>query len=289
MKDYERKVLDAEDKILTLEKQIFTQVRQLAAAQAPRIKATAAAIAELDVTVALAGIAAENRYARPSFSAAGIMDIRAGRHPVIERISAETSGRFIPNDLYLDNADNLISVITGPNMGGKSTYLRQAALIAILAQMGSYVPADAATLPIIDRIFTRIGASDNLARGRSTFMVEMTETAVILNTATANSFVVLDEIGRGTATYDGLALAWSVVEHIHRQTRAKTLFATHYHELTELAEELQGVRNLQVSVKEAGDKIIFLRKVEPGKADRSYGIEVARLAGLPISVIERAP
>jgi DNA mismatch repair protein MutS len=288
LKDYERKVLDAEDKILTLEKQIFTQVRQLAAAQAARIKATAAAIAELDVTIALAGIAAENHYARPSFSAAGIMDIRAGRHPVIERISAESSGRFIPNDLYLDNSDNLISVITGPNMGGKSTYLRQAALIAILAQMGSYVPADAATLPIIDRIFTRIGASDNLARGRSTFMVEMTETAVILNTATPNSFIVLDEIGRGTATYDGLALAWSVVEHIHRQTRAKTLFATHYHELTELAEELQGVRNLQVSVKEAGDKIIFLRKVEPGKADRSYGIEVARLAGLPISVIERA-
>jgi DNA mismatch repair protein MutS len=288
LKDYERKVLDAEDKILTLEKQIFTHVRQLAAAQAPRIKQTAAAIAELDVTVALAGIAAENHYARPTFSEAGIMDIRAGRHPVIEKISAETSGRFIPNDLYLDNNENLISVITGPNMGGKSTYLRQAALIAILAQMGSYVPADAATLPIIDRIFTRIGASDNLARGRSTFMVEMTETAVILNTATPNSFIVLDEIGRGTATYDGLALAWSVVEHVHRQTRAKTLFATHYHELTELAEELQGVRNLQVSVKEAGDKIIFLRKVEPGKADRSYGIEVARLAGLPISVIERA-
>jgi DNA mismatch repair protein MutS len=288
LKDYERKVLDAEDKILTLEKEIFTQVRQLAAAQAARIKATAAAIAELDVTVALAGIAAENRYARPAFSTAGVMDIRAGRHPVIEKISAETSSRFIPNDLYLDNESNLISVITGPNMGGKSTYLRQAALIAILAQMGSFVPADAATLPIIDRIFTRIGASDNLARGRSTFMVEMTETAVILNTATANSFIVLDEIGRGTATYDGLALAWSVVEHIHRETRAKTLFATHYHELTELAEELSGVRNLQVSVKEAGDKIIFLRKVEPGKADRSYGIEVARLAGLPMSVIERA-
>ena len=165
-------------------------------------------------------------------------------------------------------------------MGGKSTYLRQAALIAILAQMGSFVPADSAVLPIIDRIFTRIGASDNLARGRSTFMVEMTETAVILNTATARSFMVLDEIGRGTATYDGLALAWSVVEHIHAKTRAKTLFATHYHELTELAEQLDGVRNLMVSVKEAGDHIIFLRKVQPGKADRSYGIEVARLAGL---------
>jgi DNA mismatch repair protein MutS len=260
-------------------------VRQLAASQAQRIKATAAAIAELDVTVALAGIAAANHYARPSFSPVGIMDIRAGRHPVIEKISND---RFIANDLYLDDSAHLISVITGPNMGGKSTYLRQAALIAILAQMGSYISADAATLPIIDRIFTRIGASDNLARGRSTFMVEMTETAVILNTATPNSFIVLDEIGRGTATYDGLALAWSVVEHIHQKTRAKTLFATHYHELTELAEELDGVRNLQVSVKEAGDKIIFLRKVEPGKADRSYGIEVARLAGLPMAVIERA-
>jgi DNA mismatch repair protein MutS len=173
-------------------------------------------------------------------------------------------------------------------MGGKSTYLRQAALIAILAQMGSFVPADSASLPLIDRIFTRIGASDNLARGRSTFMVEMTETAVILNTATPRSFIVLDEIGRGTATYDGLALAWAVVEHIHARTRAKTLFATHYHELTELAEQLDGIRNLSVSVKEAGDRIIFLRKVEPGKADRSYGIEVARLAGLPLRVIERA-
>ncbi len=173
-------------------------------------------------------------------------------------------------------------------MGGKSTYLRQAALIAILAQMGSWVPADAALLPVIDRIFTRIGDSDNLARGRSTFMVEMTETAVILNTATSCSFIILDEIGRGTATYDGLSLAWAVVEHVSTTTRAKTLFATHYHELTELAEQLEGVRNLRVAVKEAGDRIIFLRKVEPGKADRSYGIEVARLAGLPMSVIERA-
>jgi len=198
------------------------------------------------------------------------------------------TGRFIPNDLYLNAMTDLIAIITGPNMGGKSTYLRQAALIAILAQMGSYVPADSASLPLIDRIFTRIGASDNLARGRSTFMVEMTETAVILNTATSRSFIVLDEIGRGTATYDGLALAWAVIEHVHQKTRAKTLFATHYHELTELAEQLDGVRNLRVSVKEAGDSIIFLRKVEPGKADRSYGIEVARLAGLPLAVIERA-
>jgi DNA mismatch repair protein MutS len=216
------------------------------------------------------------------------MRIMAGRHPVIEKLAEQEAGRFIPNDLYLNHQADLIGIITGPNMGGKSTYLRQAALIAMMAQMGSYVPAEDATLPVIDRIFTRIGASDNLSRGRSTFMVEMTETAVILNTATSRSFIVLDEIGRGTATYDGLALAWAVVEHVHAHTRAKTLFATHYHELTELAEHLDGVRNLRVSVKEAGEQIIFLRKVEPGKADRSYGIEVARLAGLPLPVIERA-
>ena len=235
------------------------------------------------MTAALAQVAAENRYHRPTFSLTGEMRILAGRHPVIERLTGEEAGRFIPNDLYLNRGSNLIAIITGPNMGGKSTYLRQAALIAILAQMGSYVPAEEAELPLIDRIFTRIGASDNLARGRSTFMVEMTETAAILNTATERSFIVLDEIGRGTATYDGLALAWAVVEHIHARTRAKTLFATHYHELTELAEQLEGVGNLRVTVKEAGDHIIFLRKVEPGKADRSYGIEVARLAGLPLS------
>jgi DNA mismatch repair protein MutS len=288
LKDYERKVLDAEDRILTLEKELFAAVRKRAAAEAPRIRGTAAAIAELDVTAALAQVAAENRYRRPAFSDEGEMRIVAGRHAVIERLQEQEAGRFIPNDVFLNGGGSLIAIITGPNMGGKSTYLRQAALIAILAQMGSFVPADAATLPVIDRIFTRIGASDNLSRGRSTFMVEMTETAVILNTATPRSFIVLDEIGRGTATYDGLALAWSVVEYIHSKTRAMTLFATHYHELTELAEQLAGVRNLQVSVKEAGDQIIFLRKVEPGKADRSYGIEVARLAGLPIAVIERA-
>jgi DNA mismatch repair protein MutS len=288
LKDYERKVLDAEDKILTLEKELFAEVRKFAAAHAQRIRATAAAVAEIDVTAALAQVAAENRYVRPTFSENGEMRILAGRHPVIERLEQQDAGRFIPNDLYLNSDTDLIAIITGPNMGGKSTYLRQAALIAILAQMGSFVPAESATLPLTDRIFTRIGASDNLARGRSTFMVEMTETAVILNTATPRSFIVLDEIGRGTATYDGLALAWAVVEHIHARTRAKTLFATHYHELTELAERLDGIRNLSVSVKEAGDRIIFLRKVEPGKADRSYGIEVARLAGLPLRVIERA-
>ena len=196
-------------------------------------------MAELDVTAALAQVAAENRYHAPGVFRDGEMRIMAGRHPVIERLTEQEAGRFIPNDLYLNDSTDLIAIITGPNMGGKSTYLRQAALIAILAQMGSFVPAESASLPLIDRIFTRIGASDNLARGRSTFMVEMTETAVILNTATPRSFIVLDEIGRGTATYDGLALAWAVVEHIHARTRAKTLFATHYHELTELAEQLE--------------------------------------------------
>jgi DNA mismatch repair protein MutS len=288
LKEYERKVLAAEEKILEIEKRIFAEIRQKTADHAQRIRATASAIAELDVSAALAQVATESRYARPQFSDSGEMRIAAGRHPVIEKIAGEEAGRFIPNDLYLNDASEHLAIITGPNMGGKSTYLRQAALIAILAQMGSWVPADSALLPVIDRIFTRIGASDNLARGRSTFMVEMTETAVILNTATPRSFVILDEIGRGTATYDGLSLAWAVVEHISTTTRAKTLFATHYHELTELAEHLEGVRNLQVAVKEAGDKIIFLRKVEPGKADRSYGIEVARLAGLPATVIERA-
>src|SRR5579864_1777769 len=288
LKDYEGKVLDAEEKILALEKELFAEVRKAAAAQAQRIRASAGAIAELDVTASLAQVAAENRYQRPSFSSDGEMRIMAGRHPVIERLAEQESGRFIPNDLYLNDGADLIAIITGPNMGGKSTYLRQGALISVLAQMGSFVPVESATLPVIDRVFTRIGASDNLSRGRSTFMVEMTETAVILNTASPRSFIVLDEIGRGTATYDGLALAWAVVEHIHQRTRAKTLFATHYHELTELAGQLEGIRNLRVSIKEAGDRIIFLRKVEPGKADRSYGIEVARLAGLPVAVIERA-
>ena len=288
LKELESKILQAEEKILALEREIFQELRQFAAEHAARIRQTAAAVAELDVTCALAQVAAENRYTRPSFSESGEIRIVAGRHPVIEKLAEKEAARFIPNDLYFDTESQFIAVITGPNMGGKSTYLRQAASIVILAQMGSFVPADSAALSIVDRVFTRIGAADNLARGRSTFMVEMTETAVILNTATSRSLVVLDEIGRGTATYDGLALAWSVIEHIHQRIRARTLFATHYHELTELADQLPGVRNLHVSVKEAGDQVIFLRKVEPGCADRSYGIEVARLAGLPVSVIERA-
>jgi DNA mismatch repair protein MutS len=288
LKELESKVLAAEDKILILEREIFQQVRAFAASHADRIKATAAVIAELDVTAALAHVAVENRYKRPRFSDSGEMRIEAGRHPVIEKLTGKDAIRFISNDLYLHSREQYIGVITGPNMGGKSTYLRQAALILIMAQMGSFVPAEGALLPVVDRVFTRIGAADNLARGRSTFMVEMTETAAILNTATPNSFLVLDEIGRGTSTYDGLALAWAVIEYIHERIQAKTLFATHYHELTELAEQLSGVRNLHVAVKEANDQILFIRKVEPGTADRSYGIEVARLAGLPMQVIERA-
>jgi DNA mismatch repair protein MutS len=288
LKELEAKVLSAEDQILTLEREIFQEVRAFAAAHATRIKAAASSISNLDVAAALAQVAVENRYRRPQFSDSGEMRIDAGRHPVIEKLTERDAIRFIPNDLYLHSSKHYIDVITGPNMGGKSTYLRQAALILILAQMGSFVPAEAALLPIVDRVFTRIGAADNLARGRSTFMVEMTEAAAILNTATTRSFIVLDEIGRGTSTYDGLALAWSVVEYIHDHIKAKTLFATHYHELTDLAEQRVGVRNLHVAVKEFGDQILFIRKVEPGPADRSYGIEVARLAGLPLQVIERA-
>ncbi|MCS6951710.1 MAG: DNA mismatch repair protein MutS [Bryobacterales bacterium] len=288
LKELEARILAAEEKILELERELFAELREFTAAQARRIRQTAQAVAELDVTAALAQVAAENRYVRPRFSDTGEMRIVAGRHPVVEKLTEREGGRFVPNDLYLNQDTDRIALITGPNMGGKSTYLRQAALIAILAQAGSFVPAESALLPLIDRVFTRVGASDHLARGRSTFMVEMMETATILNTATARSLILLDEIGRGTATYDGLALAWAVVEYLHEKIRAKTLFATHYHELTELAGQLEGVRNLRVSVKESGDQIVFLRRVEPGSADRSYGIEVARLAGLPPRVIERA-
>ena len=288
LKELEAKILEAEEKILAIEREIVEGLRALACSHAAWIKATAAAVAELDVTVSLAEVAAENRYARPRFCDNGEMRVVAGRHPVIEKLAEKDAQRFIANDIYFHPETEFVAVITGPNMGGKSTYLRQAALLVILAQTGSFVPAESALVPVVDRVFTRIGAADNLARGRSTFMVEMTETAVILNTATRNSLIVLDEIGRGTSTYDGLALAWAVVEHIHRNIRAKTLFATHYHELTELAGQMEGVRNLHVSVKESGDQILFLRRVEPGAADRSYGIEVARLAALPRSVIERA-
>ena len=289
LKELEAKILDAEERSQTLERELFVEIRRAVGAEARRIRQTAQALAELDVLACFAHLAAERNYRRPEFSDNGEMVIFQGRHPVIEHImTREEAGHFIPNDLYLNPISDILIIVTGPNMGGKSTYLRQTALIALMMQMGSFVPAERAKLPIFDRIFTRIGASDNLARGRSTFMVEMTETATILNTATPRSLVLLDEIGRGTATFDGLAIAWAVVEHLLMHTRARTLFATHYHELTELEDLLPGVRNYHVSVKESGSNVIFLRKVEPGSADKSYGIEVARLAGLPANVVERA-
>jgi DNA mismatch repair protein MutS len=289
LKEYEAKILDAQEKIVEIERRMFAELRTAIAGEAKRIRQTALALAEVDVLAGLAHVAALRDYCRPTLDESGDLEIVEGRHPVIEHQDLAGSGeRFVPNDLYLNSSTHSILVLTGPNMGGKSTYLRQAALTVILAQMGSFVPARSARLGLVDRVFTRIGASDNLARGRSTFMVEMTETAAILHTATARSLILLDEIGRGTATYDGLAIAWAAVEYLHARTRAKTLFATHYFELTELADQLSGVKNYHVSVKETGGGIVFLRKVEPGAADRSYGIEVAKLAGLPNEVIERA-
>ena len=289
LKQYEAKVLDAQEKIIEIERRLFAELRAAVAAQAKRIRQTALALAEIDLLASFAHTAANRAYCRPVFDDSGELEIVGGRHPVIERQELmQSTERFVPNDLFLNSTTQAILLLTGPNMGGKSTYLRQAALTAIMAQMGSFVSARSCRMSVVDRIFTRIGASDNLARGRSTFMVEMTETAAILNTATPRSLILLDEMGRGTATYDGLALAWAVIEYIHARTRCKTLFATHYHELTELADLLSGVKNYHVSVKESAGGIVFLRKVEPGAADRSYGIEVAKLAGLPPQVIERA-
>jgi DNA mismatch repair protein MutS len=289
LKEYETKILDAEEKIVEIERRLFGELRAAIAAEARRIRQTALALAELDVLVCFAHLASQRRYCRPQLDESGDIELVEGRHPVVELPELTgSSERFVPNDLFLNPTTHTIVILTGPNMGGKSTYLRQAALLVILAQMGSFVPARKLRLGVVDRIFTRIGASDNLARGRSTFMVEMTETAAILNTATPRSLVLLDEVGRGTATYDGLAIAWAAIEHLHARTRAKTLFATHYHELTELADQLSGVKNYRVSVKERGGSIVFLRKVEAGAADRSYGIEVAKLAGLPPEVVQRA-
>jgi DNA mismatch repair protein MutS len=289
LKEYESKILDAQEKIVEIERRLFAELRSAIAGEARRIRQTALALAEVDVLAALGHIAALRNYCRPKFDDSADIEIVEGRHPVIEQQElAGGSERFVPNDLFLNPTTHTVLVLTGPNMGGKSTYLRQAALIVILAQMGSFVPARSARLGVVDRVFTRIGASDNLARGRSTFMVEMTETAAILHTATPRSLILLDEVGRGTSTYDGLAIAWAAVEYIHGRTRAKALFATHYFELTELAESLSGVKNYHVAVKETGGGIVFLRKVEPGAADRSYGIEVAKLAGLPHEVIVRA-
>jgi DNA mismatch repair protein MutS len=288
LKEYERKILAADERIAEIERQLYVDVRSSIAGKATRLRKTAGAIAQLDVLAAFAKLAADRSYIRPEFNTAGELLIVGGRHPVIEELLKQKGERFVPNDLCFEPGRQQLLLITGPNMGGKSTYLRQTALLVLMAQMGCYVAARQAKLPITDRIFTRIGASDNLARGRSTFLVEMSEVAGILNHATPSSLVLLDEVGRGTATFDGLSIAWAVVEHLQKHTRARTLFATHYHELTELAELLPAVKNVHVSVKETPSEIIFLRKVEPGSADKSYGIEVARLAGLPRSVVERA-
>jgi DNA mismatch repair protein MutS len=291
LKEYERKILTAHDRSIEIEKKIFAELRSAVLEAAGRIRRTSAAVAESDLLSNFAHLASLRRYVRPVIVDEPVIEAVAGRHPVIEQWMEETrEGRFIANDLYLNAANDgpSLLLITGPNMGGKSTYLRQAAMLVLLAQMGSFVPAESLRFGLVDRIYTRIGASDNVARGRSTFMVEMTETATILNTATSRSLILLDEMGRGTATFDGLSLAWATVEYLHAETCARTLFATHYHELTMLAEKLPRVRNLRVGVKEAAGGIVFLHNIEPGAASKSYGIEVARLAGLPAVVIERA-
>jgi DNA mismatch repair protein MutS len=289
LKEYEEKILTAEERMLEIEKALFQKIRNQIAEAARRIKQTATVLAEFDLLASFAATSQRFGYTRPQISTNDEFVIRKGRHPVIEALAEDRrADRFVPNDLYMNDTTDQILIVTGPNMGGKSTFLRQSALLVILAQMGSFVPADLFKFPIVDRIFTRIGASDNLARGRSTFMVEMTETALILNSATSRSLIILDEIGRGTATFDGLSLAWAVIEHIQSVIRSKTLFATHYHELTELADLLTGIRNYHVAVREAANRIVFLRKVEAGPADRSYGIEVAKLAGIPQTVTQRA-
>ena len=288
LKNLENMILGAEDKLYALEYELFSNVRDKVGQEVIRIQRTAKAIAGLDVFASLALVAERNHYVRPKVNEGGIIDIKGGRHPVVEQMI--DNDMFIANDTYLDNTKKRISIITGPNMAGKSTYMRQTALIVLMAQIGSFVPADKAVIGIVDRIFTRVGASDDLASGQSTFMVEMTEVANILRNATAKSLLILDEIGRGTSTFDGLAIAWAVIEHISntKLCGAKTLFATHYHELTELEGKLSGVTNYCIAVKEKGDDIVFLRKIVKGGADKSYGIHVAKLAGVPDSVINRA-
>ena len=288
LKELEDIILGAEDKLVSLEYETFRDIRDKIAGEVLRIQKTAKAIAKTDVLSSLALVAERNNYCRPSINENGVIDIKNGRHPVVEQMI--NNDMFISNDTYLDNHKKRISIITGPNMAGKSTYMRQTALIVLMAQIGSFVPAEHAKIGIVDRIFTRVGASDDLASGQSTFMVEMTEVANILRNATSNSLLVLDEIGRGTSTFDGLSIAWAVVEHISnpKLLGAKTLFATHYHELTELEGKLNNVNNYCIAVKEKGDDVVFLRKIVPGGADKSYGIQVAKLAGVPESVIERA-
>ena len=293
LKEYETKILTAQERSLEIERRIFAELRRTLVTAAARIRTTATRIAELDLLANFAHLAALRRYTRPQVDGSHTLEFSAARHPVVELRLEESGARFVANSIHLDSDPTSTSspsvlLLTGPNMGGKSTYLRQAALLVIMAQMGCFVPADAMRCGLVDRIYTRIGASDNLSRGRSTFMVEMTETAAILNSATPRSLVLLDEMGRGTSTYDGLSLAWATVEHLHNTVGARTLFATHYHELTLLDERLPRLRNLRVTVKETAAGVVFLHTVEPGVAGKSYGIEVARLAGLPASVISRA-
>ena len=286
LKEYEDKVLGAEEKILDLEYRLFQQIREEVARSTVRIQDMARRLAVIDCLVSLAEAAAKNNYIRPAILEDDVLRIVEGRHPVVEQLAAEE--RFIPNDALLDCEENQLIILTGPNMAGKSTYMRQVAILTLMAQMGSFIPAREAHVGIVDRIFTRVGASDFITRGQSTFMVEMNETANILNNATDRSLIILDEIGRGTSTFDGISIAWAVAEYIHNRLRARTLFATHYHELTELALTMDRVKNYTVAIKEWNDQIIFLRRVVEGGADKSYGIQVARLAGLPQAVIERA-
>ena len=288
LKELEDTILNAEDKLYSLEYDIFCRVRDSIAGEIERIQKTAKAVAALDVFASLSLVAERNQYVRPKMNEKGVINIKGGRHPVVEQMIVNEM--FIANDTFLDNNKNCIAIITGPNMAGKSTYMRQAALIVLMAQIGSFVPASDANIGIVDRIFTRVGASDDLASGQSTFMVEMNEVANILRNATPKSLLVLDEIGRGTSTFDGLSIAWAVIEHIsnRKYLGAKTLFATHYHELTELEGKMNNVNNYCIAVKEKGDDIVFLRKIIKGGADKSYGIQVAKLAGVPDMVIDRA-
>ncbi|MDE6923705.1 MAG: DNA mismatch repair protein MutS, partial [Acetatifactor sp.] len=288
LKELEDTILNAEDKLTALEYDLFCKIRESIAMELERIQKTAKAIAKLDVYSSLSLVSERNHFVRPKLNGRGTIDIKDGRHPVVEQMI--TNDLFIANDTFLDNGSHCISIITGPNMAGKSTYMRQTALIVLMAQIGCFVPAKSANIGIVDRIFTRVGASDDLASGQSTFMVEMNEVANILRNATADSLLILDEIGRGTSTFDGLSIAWAVIEHISNRKLlgAKTLFATHYHELTELEGKMSNVNNYCIAVKECGDDIIFLRKIIKGGADRSYGIQVAKLAGVPDMVIDRA-
>jgi DNA mismatch repair protein MutS len=287
LKEYEEKIFTAEEKISALEAELFNQIREKVSGYTEEIQKNAQLIAMLDCFVSLAEVAVENNYTCPIVDESDVIEIKGGRHPVVEKI-LPVGEKFVPNDVLLDNGENQILIITGPNMSGKSVFLRQVGLIVLLAQIGSFVPADYARVGIVDRIFTRVGASDNIASGESTFLVEMHEMANILNNATPKSLILLDEVGRGTSTFDGISIAWAITEYIHENIKAKTIFATHYHELNELAELFPRIKNFKADVKELGDKIIFLHKIVPGYADHSYGIEVAKMAGLPEEVTERA-